>query len=116
MSRIASAWIMAALLAGCATPQPTPTPSPPDKPSALTITVPPPNGRPADVKGVSELIDTFMAVCLNVFPDDGAVAAKASADGYVPLSPQQVRQFLHDDPGRGWLLHRGDITLAVTVE
>jgi hypothetical protein len=117
MRRIAPAcFITAMLLFGCATRQPARTEASPDKPRSPSLAIPPPNGQPVDVKGVSELVDTFLDLCLNVFPDDDAVAAKAKAAGHAPLSDEQVRQFLHNDPGRGWVVRRDDMVLAVTIE
>jgi hypothetical protein len=117
MPRTATACLITAmLLAGCVAPQPAQTAAAPDKPASTSLAIPSPNGKPVDVKGVSELVDTFLDLCLNTFPDDNAVATKVKAAGHSPLSDQQVRQFLHDDPGRGWLINRGDTVLALTIE
>ena len=108
--------IIASLLLGCSTPRPPQTPPASDKAAAPSLTLPPSNGKPVDVQGISELVGTFLGLCLNVFPDDEAVAAKVETEGHAPLSDQQLRLFLHDDPGRGWLVRRGDMTLVLTVE
>src|SRR6185369_18067849 len=45
-----------------------------------------------------------------------AVAAKAGSEGYEPLSDAQLRRFMHDDPGRGWIFRRDDVPMALTIE
>jgi hypothetical protein len=82
----------------------------------LSPTLPPPNGKPLNVKGLGELVEAFKTACLDLFPDDAAVAAKATAENAMALSADQLRRFLHDDPGHGWSLRRGDIVLALTIE
>jgi len=83
---------------------------------SIRIPVPAQNGKPTDVKGVAELIRVFDDMCLNSFPDDGAVAAKAQAAGYAALTDAQVRVFLHSDPGRGWDVRVKDQVMALTIE
>jgi len=83
---------------------------------SIRIPVPAQNGKPTDVKGVDELIRVFDDMCLQSFPDDGAVAAKAQAAGYAPLTDAQLKVFLHSDPGRGWDVRVKDEVMALTIE
>jgi hypothetical protein len=83
---------------------------------SIRIPVPAHNGKPTDVKGVEELTDVFVRMCLQTFPDDDAVAAKAQAEGYAPLTAAQVSFFLHSDPGRAWDVRFKDQVMALTIE
>jgi hypothetical protein len=55
-------------------------------------------------------------VCLKTFPIDAAVDAIMASKGATPLTPEEVRVTLVDDPGRGWLLDDGDRKIQVTLE
>jgi hypothetical protein len=43
-------------------------------------------------------------ICLRAFPDDRAVEAAAKAHGATPMSAEDVKVTLRDDPGRAWTL------------
>ena len=61
-----------------------------------------------------ELVDLFRSFCLDRFPDRDVTA---NAPGAMAAMPQgMVDMFLHDDPGRGWLVAVGDTRYALTVE
>jgi hypothetical protein len=92
------------------------TGAPASKAPGPNIAIPPPNGKPVDVKGMAQLIDSFIGLCLQVFPDDDAVAAKAAQQNYAPLSQEQLKRFLGDDPGRGWSFRHGDLPVVATLE
>lgn len=63
------------------------------------------------------LIRLFDVVCNRTFPDDDRLAAAMAAiPGVKPLTPEQVKLFLKDDPGRGWALSDGATELIVTIE
>ena len=68
---------------------------------------------PAEVAQMAQMFD---ALCLRAFPDDRAVDAAAGRYGGRPLAPQEVRSYLHDDPGRGWQVARPEATYVVTLE
>jgi hypothetical protein len=55
-------------------------------------------------------------ICLRTFPDDAAVDALMKAKGAKPMTPEEVKVTLNEDPGRGWLVPDGDRTIEVTVE
>ena len=55
-------------------------------------------------------------VCLQAFPIDGAVDKAMAARGATPLTPDQVRVTLVDDPGRGWVVKDGDREMLVFLE
>jgi hypothetical protein len=84
--------------------------------TSLTVPLPAPNGKPENVAGVSELTSTFLNFCLDAFPDDHAVSAKADQGGFHELSDEQVRTFLKGDPGRGWARRIKDNIVIVSVE
>ena len=68
---------------------------------------------PADVE---QMVQLFDGVCLRAFPERGAVDRAVAQAGGVAMRPGQVRAFLHDDPGRGWMLARPEATYVVTIE
>jgi hypothetical protein len=46
----------------------------------------------------------YEEICLKTFPDDKAIDALMTAKGAQPLSPEDVKVTLGDDPGRAWNL------------
>lgn len=84
--------------------------------TSLTIPLPAPNGKPEKVAGVSELTGTFLSFCLDAFPDDHAVSAKADQEGFHELFDDQLQAFLKGDPGRGWARRVKDNIVVVSVE
>jgi len=84
--------------------------------TSLTIPLPSPNGKPEKVAGVSELTGAFLSFCLDAFPDDHAVSAKADQEGFHELSDEQVQSFLKNDRGRGWARRVKDNVVVVSVE
>jgi hypothetical protein len=63
-----------------------------------------------------EMADIFNVFCLRAFPDDRAIDAAAAQDKLTAMSPAQVKQYLHDDPGRGWYDRTSLATYAITIE
>ena len=55
-------------------------------------------------------------ICLHAFPDDAAVDALMKAKGAMPMTPEEVKVTLRDDPGRGWFVPDGDRNIQVTIE
>jgi len=128
---MSAALAAACLVAGCAK-------TPPAGPSASTATVdhgggmtmqlnakdgrtfdirlPPPNGKPQDVKGVGELFEAFTQFCLDTFPDDAALATKAKDQGVRPMTAEEVGAILRGDPGEGWELHVKGTAIKLILE
>jgi hypothetical protein len=71
---------------------------------------------PDPVAQRDELIALYDEICLRAFPDDDATARAAARRGGTPLSTEQVRHMLHDDPGIGWVLQGRTGRLYVALE
>ncbi len=69
----------------------------------------------ADVR-LERMTALYDEVCLRIFPDDAAVDAAMRKRGAVPLTQDDVRITLGDDPGRGWRLGGEDDYALVFVE
>lgn len=65
---------------------------------------------------LDRMVALYEDTCLKAFPDDGAVAATMTARGAAALSRSEVRIYLHDDPGRGWVIADGPGKFVVTIE
>jgi len=73
--------------------------------------------RPATETEVRDrMIDLYEQACLQAFPNDEAVDKVMTGLGATALSKDQVRIYLHDDPGRGWRFTSTGTTFIVTVE
>lgn len=70
---------------------------------------------PAAVR-LERMTALYDEVCLRIFPDDAAVDAAMRKRGAVPLTQDDVRITLGDDPGRGWRLGGEDDYALVFVE
>lgn len=71
---------------------------------------------PDPVAQRDEMIALYDELCLRAFPDDDAVARAVAQHDARPLSPDQVRRFLHDDPGIGWEVRGRTGPFNVTIE
>jgi len=101
-------WFLALLAAGqTAAPPP---PPPPARPPG------PPPARPAPDPAMTRMVALYDEVCLQAFPDDGAVDRLMEAKGAVSLSPEEVRVTFQGDPGRGWLLKEGERHIQIMLE
>lgn len=74
-----------------------------------------------DIQGSSSgvlhgLITIFDLVCLRTFPNEQALDGLNGVPGMRAMTPEEVRSYLKDDPGRGWLTSDGPVTIAVTIE
>ena len=83
---------------------------------AFDIHLPPPNGKPQDVKGIDDLFQTFTAFCLEAFPSDAAVAAKIKAGAHEALSAEDLTDILHGDAGEGWVVRLNHSAVTVTLQ
>jgi hypothetical protein len=63
-----------------------------------------PANPPDPTAQIAEMIEIYDSVCLHAFPDDDAVARALAERGATPMSRDEVRGILRDDPGRGWNL------------
>jgi hypothetical protein len=79
------------------------------------IHVPAANGKPQNVEGLDDLFAVFVDFCLDAFPDDAAVAAKARSGAHPELDAEQLSAILHGDPGRGWVVRLNHSAITVTV-
>ena len=52
----------------------------------------------------AEFVAFFKAYCLEKFPDDAALVSAASDSKLVALTQDQIKLFLRNDPGQGWLI------------
>ena len=82
--------------------------------SSNNIYIPPDAVNEQDAPGTA-LVDAFGHFCLHHFP--GPARMEDVAPGQVTaLPPARVRDFLHDDPGRGWVYKADGGEYVVTVE
>ena len=58
----------------------------------------------------------YERVCLQAFPDDKAVEALMAGEGARPLTREEVKITLNDDPGKGWEIKDGNITALLILE
>ena len=65
---------------------------------------------------LAEMVALYDAVCLRAFPDDAAAARAVARYRASPLSREDVRRFLHDDPGLGWQIAGQTGRFHVTIE
>ena len=80
---------------------------------AATATTQPP---PAPAARLDRMTALYDEICLRTFPDDAAVDAALRKRGATPLTADEVRVTLRDDPGRGWRLAGEDSGALVFVE
>lgn len=71
---------------------------------------------PAAAVRLERMTALYDELCLRTFPDDAAVDAVMRKRGATPLTPEEVRVTLGDDPGRGWRLGGEDSYAFVFVE
>jgi len=83
---------------------------------AFDIHLPPPNGKPQDVKGMDDLFRTFTVFCLEAFPNDAAVAAKIKAGAYEALPAEDLVDLLHGDAGQGWVVRLNHSAITLTLQ
>jgi hypothetical protein len=83
---------------------------------SFEIHVPAPNGKPQSVPGLDDLFGVFMDYCLEAFPNDAAVEAKAKAGAHQVLEGEDLNTVLHGDPGQGWVVRLNHSAITVTVE
>ena len=67
----------------------------------------------ADADRLSHMTNLNDEVCLRAFPDDKAIEALMTAQHAKPLTADEVRVTMHDDPARGWVLQDGTTTVWI---
>ena len=65
---------------------------------------------------MAEMLAIYREACFGGFPDEPAVAAVMSAHHARDLSQDEVRRYLYDDPGVGWVIAGNTAQFVVTVE
>jgi hypothetical protein len=74
------------------------------------------HAQQAAMPDMATMTGDFERFCTAAFPDDAALAAVMTRSGATAMTDDEVRSFLHDDPGRGWWLTTVRATYAVTLE
>jgi hypothetical protein len=72
--------------------------------------------EPAPAADVTQLIELFDSFCIAKFPDDAGLKGLAQTRGGIALTPEQVKAYLHGDPGYGWVVKLGSIPYVITIE
>jgi hypothetical protein len=62
---------------------------------------------------LSRMTALYDQVCLKTFPDDKKVEALMTAQKTRPLTPDQVKVTMRDDPARAWELQDGSATVWI---
>lgn len=65
---------------------------------------------------LTPMVALYQEACLDSFPSDGQLDALMAKKGATPLSPDEVKVTLRDDPGRGWRLIDGGRRYLVFLE
>jgi hypothetical protein len=65
---------------------------------------------------VTRMTALYEEACLGAFPDDAALDRLMAAKGAKPLTPDEVKVTLVDDPGRGWQIKDGDRSALIILE
>jgi hypothetical protein len=74
---------------------------------------------PAPNVGLARLaraVDLYETACLKTFPDDAALDTLMAARSAMPLSAEDVKVTLRDDPGRAWQIGEGAERMFVFLE
>jgi hypothetical protein len=65
---------------------------------------------------LAEMVALFDEICLKAFPDDAATAKAVGARQGTTMSAEDVRVYLHEDPGIGWHLTGRSAPFEITIE
>ena len=85
-------------------------------PAAAAAQYEAPVNPPDPAAQLAEMVTLYDEVCLRAFPDDDAASRAVSRYRATPLSPADVRRFLHDDPGIGWRIEGRTGRIHLTIE
>ncbi len=76
----------------------------------------PPSINGTDTEQLAEMVNLYGDICLKLFPDDEALA-KAMQDRHAtPMPEADVKDYLRDDQGVGWIVAGKTAEFRVTVE
>jgi hypothetical protein len=64
----------------------------------------------------NEMAELFSSFCIDKFPDNAAIAELAESKKSQVMTPEQVQQFLQQDPGHGWYLQTQTGLYVITIE
>lgn len=84
--------------------------------AALLLQAAPAPVPPPAAADLTRMVALYDEICLQTFPIDAQVDALMAKKGATPLTPEQVKVTLRDDPGRGWQLKDGERTYWVFLE
>ena len=87
-----------------------------DTPPDLQPVPPPPRAAGPAPDLPAEFLGLFSDLCLNKFPDDDAVTALAEEKHATAMTADQVKRYLHNDPGAGWRLTGDGADYVVLIE
>ena len=65
---------------------------------------------------LARMVALYDEICLQSFPIDAAVDALMAKKDARPLTADEVKVTLRDDPGRGWAIKDGERTITVFIE
>lgn len=85
-------------------------------PAAAAVQYEAPAHPPDPVAQLAEMVALYDRVCLHAFPNEAAAARAVARYRATPLSPADVRRFLHDDPGIGWQIEGRTGRFHLTIE
>lgn len=117
-TRTYAPFLLALILLGCAAPAERREGASAATGTGRAIVVPASAARQQPDKAGTELVVVFIELCLGRFPDRADLAeGRMSRDTQLsPMTADQVRNYLKDDPGRGWTYQTGTGNYVVTVE
>jgi len=65
---------------------------------------------------VQRMVALYDEACLQAFPNDEKIGALMAGKGATPLTPDEVKVTLRDDPGCGWRLKDGERSVLIFLE
>lgn len=109
MRRIGLALATSLLCAGCAQQPPAPVSLPVANIAyALKFSLP--------ETEVAAMSDLYRRICLDSFPAPAATTAALASLAATPMSPAEVKAYLHDDTGHGYHLRQNGARYELTLE
>jgi hypothetical protein len=84
--------------------------------AAAPLTYNRPVPAPDPAAQLAEMVALFDEICLKAFPDDAAAAKAVAARQGTAMSAEDVRAYLHDDPGTGWHVVGRAAPFEITIE
>ena len=71
---------------------------------------------PDIVQRQSRMTDLYEQACLKAFPDEHLIEVLMTERKAVPLTAEEVKVTLGEDPGRGWQIKDGNISALLILE